>query len=248
MKFGLIGCPLGHSFSGKYFSEKFELERLPHHYELMPIENIELVEDLISDRTLIGFNVTIPYKQGIVRFLDEVSEDALAIGAVNVVKIYRDVQGNKVKAKGFNSDWIGFTESLRPLLHPGVENALILGTGGASKAVSYALSRFGIKSTFVSRHKSEKTIDYESLTPEIMERNLLIVNTTPLGMWPNVENAPAIPYSLLTEKHICYDLVYNPDDTEFMKRSRRYGATVKNGLEMLHRQADEAWRIWSSPE
>ncbi|MDE5807729.1 MAG: shikimate dehydrogenase, partial [Muribaculaceae bacterium] len=242
-KFGLIGFPLGHSFSEVFFTEKFTREGIDASYSLYPLGNINQLNQLmIATPELSGFNVTIPYKEKVIAFLDEVSKEAKEIGAVNVVKI-TEKKGKKILS-GYNTDYIGFSESLSPLLPPGILNALVLGTGGASKAIAFALKKLGIKPILVSRRPEEGEIGYEDLMDDIIAKNLLIVNTTPLGMFPNIESCPPIPYHLLTEQHICYDLVYNPEMTKFMIKSKKQGATVKNGLEMLHRQAEEAWKIW----
>ncbi len=246
--YGLIGYPLGHSFSAKYFAEKFKRENIDEKYELFPIQKIEDIELLLKkNKSLKGFNVTIPYKRSIFGYLDEVSEDAKDIGAVNVVRIERDECAEISGLVGYNTDWSGFYESLLPLLNNNIKQALILGTGGASAAVAYALSRLGIKYTFVSRIKKNQydSITYPDIDEQIIKDNLLIINTTPLGMYPEISTCPDIPYNLLTEHHICYDLVYNPEVTEFMKRSSKFGARVKNGLEMLHIQAELSWRIWN---
>lgn len=244
--YGLIGFPLGHSFSEIYFTEKFEKEEIDAKYSLFPIENINSLPSLISKiDNLEGLNVTIPYKEDVMHFLDEISEDASEIGAVNVIKI-KNENGRKF-LKGYNSDYVGFADSLHPLLRKDIKNALVLGTGGASKAVVYALKGLGINTTLVSRQPKEGDLSYDDLDNEIMTRNLLIVNTTPLGMFPKVDACAPIPYHLLTPLHICYDLVYNPEVTEFMHRAEERGARVKNGLEMLYRQAERAWEIWSQP-
>lgn len=244
-KYGLIGYPLGHSFSQRYFTEKFERDGIDAAYSLYPLENINLLSSLISDSpNLKGLNVTIPYKEDVIRFLDEVSDDVKEIGAVNVIKISN--KDGKRSLKGYNSDFVGFSDSLKPILREEVKNALVLGTGGASKAVVYALKNLGITPTLVSRTHKEGVLSYEELNEEIMAKNLLIVNTTPLGMFPKVDACAPIPYHLLTGAHICYDLVYNPETTEFMRRAEERGATVKNGLEMLYRQAERAWDIWNS--
>lgn len=246
--YGLIGYPLGHSFSAKYFAEKFKRENIDESYELFPIHKIEDMELLLRKNcSLKGFNVTIPYKRSIFGFLDEVSEDARNIGAVNVVRIDRNECADIPRLVGYNTDWSGFSESLLPLINDTIRNALILGTGGASAAVAYALSRLGIKYTFVSRTKKIEfeSITYNDIDEKKMKDNLLIINTTPLGMYPETSSCPDIPYNLLTEHHLCYDLVYNPEVTEFMKRSSKFGARVKNGLEMLHIQAELSWKIWN---
>ena len=190
--------------------------------------------------------MTIPYKEQVIEYLDGMDADAEAIGAVNVIKVIRNAKGEISSLKGFNSDVIGFTDSIRALLKPGHRRALVLGTGGASKAVIHGLRKLGIESTSVSRTPAPGRLTYADLTPEVMETHTVIVNTTPLGMYPNVDSCPDIPYDLLTANHLCYDLLYNPDVTEFMRRSAEHGATVKNGLEMLLLQAFESWRIWNS--
>lgn len=243
--YGLIGNPLGHSFSADFFNNKFEREGIQERYNLFPIPSIDCVDGLIeSHQDLKGFNVTIPYKEQIILYLASLSEEAKEIGAVNVVKINRE--NGKISLKGYNSDAIGFRNSLTPLLKPNMKKGLVLGTGGASKAVVYVLNSLGIEVLKVSRHASSDAISYQDLTPEIIADHLVIVNTTPLGMFPNVESCPDLPYDLLTPDHLCYDVVYNPEVTTFMKRSSRNGATVKNGLEMLHLQALAAWDIWQS--
>ncbi|MDE5789637.1 MAG: shikimate dehydrogenase [Muribaculaceae bacterium] len=242
-KYGLIGYPLGHSFSQRYFTEKFRKEEIDAIYHPFPIENIGLFPSLLKEvNNLKGLNVTIPYKEKVMGFLDDISDAVKEIGAVNVIRI--EERENELYLKGFNSDYIGFRDSLRPLLRPDVSKALILGTGGASKAVEYALRQLGIVSTKVSRKPKKGELSYNDLSEEIISEHLLIVNTTPLGMYPHTDTYPPIPYSFLTSRHICYDLVYNPETTEFMRKSSANGATVKNGLEMLHLQAEEAWKIW----
>lgn len=192
---------------------------------------------------LAGLNVTIPYKEQVIPYLNEMDEDAAKIGAVNVIKIIRNK--GTLKFKGYNSDIIGFTDSISPLLNERRKKALVLGTGGASKAVVRGLENLGITATLVSRSAREGVITYEDLTPEVMAENLIIVNTTPLGMYPHVEECPDIPYDCLTKEHLCYDLLYNPDVTMFMRKAEEYGAETKNGLEMLLLQAFAAWNIWN---
>lgn len=244
---GLIGRKLGHSFSADYFTKKFREEGADGEYRLYPVQDIrELTELLDSHPDLNGLNVTIPYKETVIPLLDYISEDASAIGAVNVIDIRHDSEGNRF-LYGYNSDWKGFSDSLLPLIDAEMQKAIVLGTGGASKAVGYALKRLGIEALLVSRNPNGKTSDtiaYENLTPEIIRDHRIIVNTTPLGMFPDTATCPGIPYDALTERHLCYDLVYNPEETEFMKRASKYGAKVKNGLEMLHRQADISREIW----
>lgn len=242
--YGLIGYPLIHSFSQNYFNQKFEAENIDARYLNFEIADIgELMEVLSENPNLNGLNVTIPYKEQVIPYLNEIDEDAAKIGAVNVIKFIPGKNG--ITLKGYNSDIIGFCDSLRPLLKPIHKNALVLGTGGAAKAITQGLLNLGITPTYVSRTKREGMLTYDDLTPEIMDSNHVIVNTTPLGMYPHTEECPDIPYQLLTPNHLCYDLLYNPDVTLFMKRSQEYGAEVKNGLEMLLLQAFAAWNIWN---
>ena len=255
-EYGLVGYPLGHSFSAKYFSEKFQREGIQAVYENFEFSQLPNLHQWCESRPhLRGFNVTIPHKQAVVAQLDALSPAATEVGAVNVVRCLRSAEG-KVRLLGDNSDWVGFTESLRPLLRPDIQHALVLGTGGASRAVVVALRHLGISPTYVSRHaKSEgvkvggqsvSVLTYDELTPEVMESHLLIINTTPMGMYPLVQAAPQIPYAQLTSAHILYDLVYNPLQTQFMQLGLAQGAVVKNGLEMLHLQAEAAWQTWQN--
>ena len=243
--YGLLGYPLGHSFSASYFHDKFEREGLDADYRNFEYEHVEdAVARFKTMDELIGFNVTIPHKQAVMPFLDELSEEAKAIGAVNVVKVEHAAEG-KVRLLGRNSDLVGFRESIRPLLKPNVHTkALVLGTGGASKAVVYGLHQLGLDTQLVSRRKSEACITYEDLNAEVLSAFKVVVNCTPLGMFPKVDAAPDIPYDSLTPSHVLFDLVYNPNVTLFMKQGMLHGAVVKNGLEMLHRQADAAWEMW----
>ncbi len=238
--------PLVHSFSQKYFTEKFGREGIDAEYGLYPLEKIEDVENFIaSTENLQGFNVTIPYKQQIMPYLDEIDAEAAEVGAVNVVKVTRI--GDKVTLKGFNSDVYGFYNSIKPLINPEIhKKALILGTGGASKAVCAMLKKLGIEYKFVSRTAKDNQLTYSDLDKDILSEYTVIVNSSPLGTFPNVDTCPDIPYQFLTSKHLCFDLVYNPEETLFMKKSKAMGATVKNGLEMLHLQAEGAWKIWNS--
>ena len=245
-KYGLIGYPLKHSFSIVYFNEKFKAENIDAEYVNFEIPRIEEFMEVVEENpNLCGLNVTIPYKEQVIPYLDELDKDTAKIGAVNVIKIIRQPKG-KVKLVGYNSDIIGFTRSIEPMLKPDIHtHALILGTGGASKAIFRGLENLGIKSTFVSRtKKNDEVMTYEELTPEVMQQYKIIVNCTPVGMYPKVDECPAIPYDQLTTDHLLYDLLYNPDETLFMKKGRAQGATVKNGLEMLLLQAFAAWEIW----
>ena len=243
-KYGLLGYPLGHSFSRNYFNQKFEAERIDAEYLNFEIPEIKEIKNVIKENPeLNGLNVTIPYKEQVIPYLDDLDEDARLIGAVNVIKFSKGLFG-KVKLKGYNSDIIGFKQSIEPLLKEHHRKALILGTGGASKAVFQGLKQLGVASTFVSRKAKEYCITYEEITPKGMEQYTVIVNTTPLGMYPNVNACPDIPYDLLTSDHLLYDLLYNPDETLFMRKGKEKGAVVKNGLEMLLLQAFAAWEIW----
>ena len=242
--YGLIGFPLIHSFSQNYFNQKFEAESIKARYLNFELPDIGDFMEVVSEYpTLAGLNVTIPYKEQVIPYLNELDEDAAKIGAVNVIKIIRNK--GSLKFKGYNSDIIGFTDSISPLLNERRKKALVLGTGGASKAVVRGLENLGITATLVSRSAREGVITYEDLTPEVMAENLIIVNTTPLGMYPHVEECPDIPYDCLTKEHLCYDLLYNPDVTMFMRKAEEYGAETKNGLEMLLLQAFAAWNIWN---
>ncbi len=243
-KYGLIGYPLKHSFSVNYFNEKFNSEGIDAEYVNFEIPSINELPDVIKDNpNLKGLNVTIPYKEKVISYLDELDKDAQAIGAVNVIKIIRQPKG-KYKLIGYNSDIIGFTESIEPLLEPHHKKALILGTGGASKAVFHGLKNLGIEAKYVSRTPAAGMLSYEELTPEIMAEYTIIVNGTPVGMYPKVDFCPDIPYEYLTPNHLLYDLLYNPNVTLFMKKGEQHGAKTKNGLEMLLLQAFAAWEIW----
>jgi shikimate dehydrogenase len=243
--FGLIGYPLSHSFSQGYFSDKFKKEDIEARYLNFPIASINDFKGLLDQHPyLAGLNVTIPYKEQVLPYLDELDDEAAQIGAVNVIKI--SWNNKKAVLKGFNSDVKGFFNALKPLLQPWHGKALILGTGGASKAVAHALLKAGILYRFVSRNpKGPSQVDYASLTPEIISEYKLIINTSPLGMYPNMERCPELPYEAMTAQHLVFDLIYNPETTLFMKRASENGAVVKNGLEMLHLQAEEAWKIWN---
>lgn len=242
--FGLIGFPLTHSFSQTFFNQKFEAENISAQYLNFEIPDIgDLMEVVAEYPALSGLNVTIPYKEQVLPYLDEIDDDAKKIGAVNVIKFIRKKGG--LKFKGYNSDIIGFCDSIRPLLTPHRTKALILGTGGAAKAVRQGLINLGVEPVLVSRTPREGVITYADLTPEIMAEHKIIVNTTPLGMYPHIDECPDIPYDELTPQHLCYDLLYNPDVTLFMKRAREHGAQIKNGLEMLLLQAFVSWNIWN---
>ncbi|MDB5226531.1 MAG: Shikimate dehydrogenase substrate binding domain protein [Bacteroidota bacterium] len=240
-QFGLIGYPLSHSFSENYFKEKFVREKITDAvYKLYPLEKIE---DFIllceKEKDLVGLNVTIPYKEKILPFLDGLHHEAEKIGAVNTIKF---MNGKKI---GYNTDIYGFKASLQPLLKRQHKHALILGTGGAAKAVAYVLNELAISFQYVSRTKSKEYFSYEELNAAIMDRSKLIINTSPVGMYPQTEEAPAIPYEFITREHLLYDLIYNPEETRFLKLGKEKGAQIKNGLEMLRHQAEKSWLIWN---
>lgn len=242
--FGIIGYPLSHSFSPGYFTAKFEREDIPGcRYDAYPIASIDLLPQLLlQNPALLGLNVTIPYKTAVIPYLDELSEEAAAIGAVNVVKI------EDGRLSGHNSDVYGFEVSLRNFLPnpvPAELKALVLGTGGASKAVQFALKKMGIPYLLVSRSPSTESIDYQGVTAEIFASHQLIVNTTPLGMSPKTETCPPLPYELATPAHYFYDLVYNPEKTCFLQFGEATGGKTMNGLPMLYLQAERAWEIWN---
>lgn len=242
-KYGLIGFPLGHSFSKSFFNEKFQSENIHAEYINYEIPEIKKLKKILTtEKELCGLNVTLPYKEAVIPYLDEIDDVARKIGAVNVIKFIRS--GNQLKTKGYNSDIIGFSDSIEPLLTEARSHALVLGTGGAAKAICVGLENLGIEVTKVSRVRKPGCISYDDITPEIMFRNKIIVNTTPLGMYPNIESCPNIQYDKLTPEHLCYDLIYNPDETLFLKKSAQYGAETKNGLEMLLLQAFATWDIW----
>lgn len=242
--YGLLGYPLVHSFSQNYFNQKFESENIDAEYINFEIPDVGMLMEVVAENeNLNGLNVTIPYKEQVIPFLDEIDPAAKEVGAVNVIKFIRDKDG--LRLKGYNSDIIGFTDSIKSLLKPHHQSALVLGTGGAAKAVSYSLRKLGLDVQLVSRRKSANTLVYEELTKNDLKTHKVIVNTTPLGMYPNVDICPDIPYRYLTPQHLCYDLIYNPDETLFLKNSRLAGAQVKNGLEMLLLQAFASYSIWN---
>jgi len=244
--FGLIGYPLSHSFSAKYFAKKFELENIPDtDYQLFPLKDISEVTSLIAlQPDLQGFNVTIPYKISILPYLNSISEAAKSVGAVNCVKISRGTSG--IKLTGYNTDVYGFRESLMQALKPFHRNALVLGTGGAAKAVCYTLHELGIEYTMVSRTGNEESIlSYSQLSENIINNNLLIINTSPVGTFPDIDNCPDIPYQFLGSKHLLFDLIYNPSETKFLRLAREAGAGTLNGSKMLELQAEKSWEIWN---
>lgn len=242
-KFGIIGHPLGHSFSPSYFNEKFQNEGIDavyEKYDLPVITDLQAIIDYTQD--LCGFNVTIPYKEKVMSYLDIVSPEARSIGAVNVVKVIN--KDGKKYLEGYNSDLIGFMRSIQPLIEPHHKKALVLGTG-ASKAIIYGLHRLGLETLLVSRYQKDNTIQYEQIDKTVLEEYTVIVNCTPCGMAPHFDECPALPYENITPKHLMFDLIYNPDETLFLKKGREQGAITKNGLEMLLLQAEGAWEIWN---
>jgi len=245
IKFGLIGKDISYSFSKKYFSKKFIQLQLDHYsYENFDIQSIDDFPIILNKNinNLKGLNVTIPYKEDIFKYLDEIDEDIKEIGAVNTIKILDDY-----RLKGYNTDVFGFENSLTPLLKGHIKHALILGTGGASKAVAFVLNRLQISYKFVSRKpKSKQTITYNDLTEEIIKKHHLIINCTPLGTFPNIDKKPNLPYQYLTKDHFLYDLIYNPNVTAFLQQGLKVGAIIKNGKQMLELQADKSWDIWNS--
>jgi len=243
-KFGLIGLPLVHSFSKKFFTAKFENEKIDARYDLYELQNISEFSDLINNQELSGLNVTIPYKEKVIPFLDELDDTAAKIGAVNVIKFIRT--SGELKLKGYNSDATGFESSLRPFLKPYHTKALILGTGGASKAIDYVLRKNGISTDFVSRRVGAGTYTYSDLNREILLEHKLIVNASPVGTFPHSDECPEIPYEFLTPEHLLFDVVYNPAETLFMKKGAERGATCLNGEGMLNGQAVAAWEIWNT--
>ncbi|MCG3166994.1 MAG: Shikimate dehydrogenase (NADP(+)) [Bacteroidia bacterium] len=243
--FGLIGFPLTHSFSQKHFTDKFQQEHISDaEYRNFPIEKIEAVHSVFTTENICGLNVTIPYKQTIIPFLDELDSSASAVGAVNTVVFRND------KKIGYNTDVYGFENSLLNFFaktqrtQRGLK-ALVLGTGGSSKAVAYILKKLGIEFQFVSRSQNAGAISYADLKPQIILEHHLIINTTPVGMFPQIHDAADIPYSFITSQHLLFDLIYNPEETEFLKLGKLQGAKTKNGLEMLQQQAERSWEIWN---
>ena len=244
-KYGLIGYPLGHSFSMGYFNEKFKNEAINAVYENFEIPDIQDITTVIgSNPDLAGFNVTIPYKEKVMDYLDYIAPEAVEIGAVNVVKVTHN--GERAVLKGFNSDVVGFVNSIKPLLRPLHKKALVLGTGGASKAVEYGLRKLGLETIKVSRTEKDNTITYGQVTPELLSEYKVIVNCTPCGMAPHFDECPNLPYDSIDDSFLLYDLIYNPEETLFLRKGKEKDATVKNGLEMLLLQAEEGWNIWNS--
>ncbi|ESU20537.1 shikimate dehydrogenase [Flavobacterium cauense R2A-7] len=241
-KFGLLGKNISYSFSKKYFTEKFAKINFTHYsYKNFDVESIvQFPEILANTKNLKGLNVTIPYKEAVIPYLTKLSKNAKIIGAVNVIKIAKNGT-----LKGYNSDFYGFKKALKPLLKKHHQRALILGTGGASKAVAYALRKLNIDYDFVSRNPSEYQLGYEELTKELFSEYQIIINTTPVGTFPNIDECPPLDYSLFTENHIAFDLIYNPMETKFLRLAKEQGAKTKNGYDMLVFQAEKAWEIWN---
>ena len=259
-KYGLIGYPLTHSFSKKYFTEKFEhLHIKDAQYELYPLEHIKDLQDMLDlHPDMCGLNVTIPHKISVMKYLDWIEHDAKKAGAVNCIRVIAEspllasfqgeigVNGHDFRLEGFNTDIHGFENSLKPLLNDDIESALILGDGGSAKAVKCALDNLGISMTVVTRKPHPGNILFKDLKPRHIKNNLLIINTTPLGTFPNVDEYPDIPYEEITHQHLLFDLVYNPEKTLFLKKGEEQGARIKNGYEMLVLQAERSWEIWNT--
>lgn len=260
-KYGLIGFPLGHSFSEKYFTDKFEKASLKNYqYSLFPLENIQDFPKLLAkDRDLYGLNVTIPHKIEVMHFLDELDAAAKEIGAVNCIKIVHSdtvkssfsgelgaLNPKKYKLVGYNTDAFGFEKSIEPFLKPHHKKALILGNGGAAKAIKYVLKKRKIAFKYVSRNPENDMLSYSDLDENTLKEYQIIINTSPLGTYPNEDTFPDIPYQFLTDKHLLYDLVYNPEETVFLKKGKEKGATIKNGYQMLELQAEKSWEIWQN--
>lgn len=245
--FGLIGHRLGYSFSRNFFTEKFQRENLTdHEYVNFELDSIDEFPGIFEQgKEICGLNCTIPYKQQIMQFLDEIDGEAAQVGAVNTVKITTK-EGRRF-LKGFNTDIYGFENSLKPMLDEKHKKALILGTGGASKAIKHILNKSGIDfvSATIEEQLFDKEIRYHQIDEELLKECLIIIQATPVGTFPNVDQSPDIPYQYITSDHVCFDLVYNPEETMFLKKAKAQGAKTKNGLEMLHLQALKAWEIWN---
>jgi len=247
-RYGLLGYPLTHSFSKRYFTEKFEREKINSTYENFEIDTIEKFPEVVQNNPeVVGINVTIPYKEQVIPYLDELNDSAREIRAVNTIKVQR--KGNEVYLMGYNTDTYGFENALKPLLKPHHRKALILGTGGASKALKYVLNQLNID--FVSASIEElkdKEIRYADIDEKMMEERMLIINATPLGTYPKVNSYPDIPYQFISDKHLMFDLVYNPEVSQFLAKGKARGAGIKNGYEMLLGQAIKSYEIWNTLE
>ncbi|MDA9127058.1 shikimate dehydrogenase [Flavobacteriaceae bacterium] len=240
-KYGLIGKNINYSFSKKYFNDKFLKENITNcSYENYDLQSIKDFKNIIKDDAIKGLNVTIPYKEEIIELVNKIDPIAKKIGAINTIKIH-----DKDIIEGYNTDYIGFVMSLKNIIS-NQKKALVLGTGGASKAIIFGLNSIGVKSTIVSRDKREGVISYSELSKKVIEENTIIINCTPLGTFPEVKECPKIPFEFLSSNHICYDLIYNPEKTKFLLESEKMGATIINGKKMLENQANESWKIWNS--
>lgn len=241
-KYGLIGKNISYSFSKQYFTDKFKQENLPNFsYENFDISDINQLESIVAETLYLkGLNVTIPYKESVFPFLDKIDKKALAIGAVNTIKITK-----KQKLKGYNTDYYGFKKAIKPYLKPHHKKAFILGTGGASKAVAYALHTLEIDYKFVSRNPKTEQLSYKDLNSEIFNEYHIVINCTPLGTFPNISEFPPLPYSFFTNKHLAFDLIYNPAETSFLQKAKEFKSETLNGYQMLIFQAEKAWRIWN---
>lgn len=240
-RFGLIGERLTHSFSKSYFEEKFlKLSLSNYVYNNYEFADLSKVNELLREPEIKGLNVTNPYKTQIIPYLSQLSDEAKEINAVNCIKIFDG------KSIGYNTDCYGFSQSIKPFLEPTHNRALIIGTGGSSKAVAYALQKIGVDIFYLSRtaQSSSKVITYESLNANVIKACKLIINCTPIGLFPDIKVSPDIPYEYITSEHLCYDLIYNPEETQFLKNCKTQGALIVNGLSMLHQQAEKAWEIW----
>ena len=240
--YGLVGKSISYSFSEKYFTEKFKKNKIQNcTYKNFDLNNIKDLVSILKENDLKGLNITIPYKEQVLSYLDEIEDNAKLIGAINTIKINKDKT-----LTGYNTDFIGFINTLRPHINSNCKKALILGTGGASKAIEYGLKKLNIESKKVSRNKKKGDLTYLEIDSDLIKEYQIIINTTPLGTYPDIENYPDIPYKYLTKKHICYDLIYNPDETKFLRKSKKKGAITVNGLRMLEIQAEESWKIWNN--
>jgi len=241
--YGLIGKKISYSFSKNYFTNKFKKSHLDSNYtyENLDLDDINQFKNIIKQKKFNGFNVTIPYKEKIIKFLDKLDSDAEKIGAVNTIKVCSNNQ-----LKGYNTDYIGFIKSISPILNKTHKKAILLGSGGASKSIIFGLDKLNISSIVVSRSKEKGNIIYEELNNEIINASQIIINCSPVGTFPKINECPKIPYKYINSKHICYDLIYNPLESKFLKESKKNNATILNGMEMLKIQAEESWKIWNT--
>lgn len=241
--YGLIGKKISYSFSKNYFTNKFKKSNLDSNYtyENLDLDDINQFKNIIKQKKFNGFNVTIPYKEKIIKFLDKLDSDAEKIGAVNTIKVCSNNQ-----LKGYNTDYIGFIKSISPILNKTHKKAILLGSGGASKSIIFGLDKLNISSIVVSRSKEKGNIIYEELNNEIINASQIIINCSPVGTFPKINECPKIPYKYINSKHICYDLIYNPLESKFLEESKKNNATILNGMEMLKIQAEESWKIWNT--